>query len=198
MRKALVCLLFILLPAAKLPAQDVRTVPVGEIGFGWSYLRLGENWAEAAGLPGGWLLSAGGNVNPWLGFVAEFSGHYGDREFPLLAGTQAVNIAVDSNVHTFLFGPRVFYRENRSWTPYGHALFGAARLHTDTEDFGPFARPIDETETPLALLLGGGLDLAATEKISIKALQIDYLLTRPSDTNVNSVRISVGLNYRWF
>src|SRR5688500_5766020 len=118
MRKILLCALFILLSAPKLSAQDTGAVPVGEVSFGWSFLRLGENAGRSGNIPAGWQLSLNGNVTPWLGFVGEFSGHYGDREFPILAATAPVNLDIDTNVHTFLFGPRVFYREgNRSWTP---------------------------------------------------------------------------------
>jgi hypothetical protein len=184
--------------ATHLPAQDLGTVPVGEAGFSWSYLRLGENAGRAGNIPGGWKFSLTGNVTPWLGFTGEFSGHYGDREFPIFSPAETFALDVDTNVHTFLFGPRVFYRDNPDWTPFGHVLFGAARINTDIGDFGPFASPIQETETPLALLLGGGFDLHTSERISIRAIQVDYLLTRPSDTNINSLRISVGLNYKWY
>lgn len=115
----------------------------------------------------GWNTSLAGNVNGWLGAVADFSGSYGSPG------------GVQRKVHSFLFGPRLAYRGNGRATPFVHALFGATRARRDMFDLGipPPAIPA-RAETAFSMALGGGLDLRATDAVAFRVAQLDALITR--------------------
>jgi len=60
----------------------------------------------------GYEFSGEGQVLPFLGLVADYSGHYGRDSL---------------HEQNFLFGPRVSVSVGR-FTPYGQILFGAGHL----------------------------------------------------------------------
>jgi hypothetical protein len=56
---------------------------------------------------------------------------------------------------------------------------------------------VDRTEYPFALAVGGGLNFPLGPLASFRAIQADYLLTRPGGTNINNLRISSGFVFRF-
>lgn len=153
-------------------AQDL---PRGEFSAGYSFIRVNPGSGAASLNLSGWFASLAGNVNDWFGIVGEFSGHYGSPG------------NVGSDIHTYLFGPRISWRKNEAFTPYAHALFGAARVGvgpgTGTTDFG--------------MAFGGGVDARVNDTIAVRVGQLDYVLTKFGNSSQHNVRLSVGLTFRF-
>ena len=142
-------------------ARAQGDVPKAEIFGGYSYTRVD----RGSGLSGinmnGWNAAVTGNVNSWLGVTADFSGHYGSPG------------GVGQNRHSFLFGPKLSYRASQRFTPFAQALFGAVRAHRDA-----FGAGFTTNETTFGMALGGGVDYNLSNRLAIRLIQADYLLTR--------------------
>ncbi|HXG66001.1 MAG TPA: outer membrane beta-barrel protein [Blastocatellia bacterium] len=183
------CLLFLPLMAA---AQET---PKTEVFGGYSYLRT-----EGGGNLHGWKASVAANVNEFLGLGAEFAGNYGSDSVRVTGpGGLFLFADADSNLHTFLFGPRFSLRTRRA-TPFAHALFGAARAHTEGRVDVPgfsFSTEFSDTDTAFAMELGGGLDVRLNQSVALRLIQVDYLRTRFNDDTQHHARISVGLVFRF-
>ena len=181
--------------------------PRGEVSGGFSYLHAG---------PGsnlyGWDTSAAGNLNSWFGIVGEFSGHYqssgGTIAFPtppIVVPVPVVAVSADSNLYTFLFGPRLSYRKDKRFTPFAHILPGLARSHTSgTVTTQLLVMPpvltdfhFSDSGTAFAMAIGGGLDMKLTKSLVFRVLQADYLLTRFGGATQNHARLTTGLLYRF-
>ena len=95
-----------------------------------------------------------------------------------------------ANVHlqTYLAGPQLRFPGRIS--PFAHFLVGAAHESVDTSagslTFGP-------TQSAFATALGGGIDLKVLPLISIRPIQIDYLLTHFNSSTQNQPRVSAGI-----
>src|SRR5258708_31417139 len=97
-------------------------LPKGNAFFGFSYARTDAfvpSVNNSANL-NGWEGSLEGRVLPYIGSVADLSGHYGGQDFSFAP--------VDASVHNFLFGPRVSLGA-RKFTPFAHVLVRAGHLH---------------------------------------------------------------------
>jgi outer membrane protein OmpA-like peptidoglycan-associated protein len=115
------------------------------------------------------------NVNRWAGFAVDMAGHSGKF----------------GNAYSLAAGPQLKWR-NEGITPFAEALVGWQRL-------GPQHYP--DHDGP-ALFLGGGMDLAVTPRISIRAFQVDYVLSnyKPlegSSNKLNGVRLQAGLVFKF-
>jgi opacity protein-like surface antigen len=178
-------LLFIVALAFALPViAQAQDSPRTEIFGGYSYLRLDEDLNDDRDL-NGWNASVNQNIFKWLGFKADFSGHYGNST--VLLGTGA-----DLNTYFFLFGPQFSLRKYKRYQPFGHVLFGAVRSDVDAfVSGGPHAN-----DTAFAMAVGGGLDVKVLDKLSVRLFQADYILTRFNDDNQSNFRASTGLVLR--
>jgi opacity protein-like surface antigen len=180
-------------PAARVPpSSGSRDYPRAEFFAGYSYLRAdreGQPPQVRGGDFHGWNVSIAGNPTRWLGLVFDASGHYGSYRITGIPGAPA---KVDFRVHSFLFGPRLNYRGAR-FTPFVHTLFGAARGDASASVVG--FRSTDE-DTAFAMALGGGLDVKATDRISIRLFQTEYLQTNFGDEKQHNFRFSTGLVFK--
>ena len=136
----------------------------------------------------GFTGSIAGNVNRWFSLVGDF-GVYRIKDVPP---------NVSGSAYTFLFGPQFSLRHER-WTPFVHALFGAARL-ADIQVTPPattsafFNRSF--SENAFATALGGGVDGNFNKHIGVRIFQLEYLLTKftdGGDNKQNNLRASAGL-----
>jgi opacity protein-like surface antigen len=183
MRKLL--LLSVLVLGLAMPAAaQWGEAPAGEVFVGYSYLRLnpGENIDKIN--QHGWTGDLAINANRWLGVAANFSGHHRNVDLPSDNGL----ISTDTNVHTYLFGPRLSARGGAGEV-FVHALFGGARLGGDIP-----------SENAFAMALGGGFDIKAGQHFAIRAVQVDYVLTRfdsLAGSSQNHVRVSTGVVFRF-
>ena len=161
--------------------------------------REGFNGVEVSGV---------GNLNRYVGLKGDFSVHVKDFDFdvPRVGTTPATRFEVDASLYNFLGGVQVKdnSKEGSRFRPFGHALAGVAHRRTklDNEFFtSAFCQQIgvncrqdfNESETGFAAAIGGGLDIKATERFSVRAFQVDYNPTRFGGSIQNNFRFGVGI-----
>lgn len=156
-------------PAAEIETEGER--PFEAFG-GYTVLR--ESGASLSGWTGTLIL----NVNGWFGLAADFDGHYGARR----EGAEEARV----REHGFTFGPHFAFHNRSRFVPFAFALAGGAHenLH---------AGGLAESATGFAANLGGGLDCAVNEKLSLRLAQIDAAYTRFHGQGSTSPRFSAGL-----
>jgi hypothetical protein len=129
--------------------------------------------------------------------------------------------AQNTTAYTYA-GPRIYWRHHRGFSPFGEVLFGAAYRRVSTgvtaltspdTPIIPVANPAQLFPGPLtvvsarltasqnafSMLAGGGLDYRVNKWFSLRAVEVDYLLTRfPSLTtgfraNQSSIAAATGV-----
>jgi hypothetical protein len=85
-----------------------------------------------------------------------------------------------------LLGGFKFSSRHERFTPFGQALFGAAH-----------GTAFGTSNNGFAMAIGGGLDMNASPRFSIRVLQADYLLTHLASQSQNSIRISAGVVFKF-
>lgn len=150
----------------------------------------------------GFNASIVGNFNRYVGVKGDFSGHFKKKNIPV--GGTAASLNIDSSVFNMLGGLQIKdnAKEAGTFKPFAHALVGAARVRNKV-DFSsnfcvaifPSPCPADftDSETGLAGAFGGGIDIRASERIDIRAIQFDYNPTRTFDSTQHNFRIGFGI-----
>ncbi len=150
------------------------SAPQAEVSGGFSFIRdSGLNLK-------GWNGSGAFNLNRWLGVAGDFGGHY----------TTIIPGVLSERIYTFTFGPRVSYRTDSRFTPFFHVLAGGIRVSGSA---GTISIP---SQSGFALIAGGGLDLEATNSISIRLLQVDALNSHLSGSSSTNPRLTFGVVWR--
>jgi hypothetical protein len=162
-------------------AQQTPAIPVAEVGFDYSFFHI----HSSLNAPGVNENGGGGyfeyNLNRTIGLVGDI-GAYNSS-------------AVGQTTVTYLFGPRLNWRKGR-FTPYTQFLVGGAHGSSNTAQ-------VTTGQNAFAAAFGGGLDIALTHRISLKPVQVEYLIAElPGFTggaaNVqNNLRISAGVVLRF-
>jgi hypothetical protein len=124
----------------------------------------------------GWEAGGAIKILGPLALVADFSRTSGSFQ------------GANTRLQTYLAGPQLRFPGRIS--PFAHFLVGAAHESVDTSagslTFGP-------TQSAFATALGGGIDLKVLPLISIRPIQIDYLLTHFNSSTQNQPRVSAGI-----
>ena len=199
MKKVLLLICVGLMFSASAIAQQVPRV---ELFQGYSYFHAG-----GGGSLHGLNISGGVSFNKWLGAVADFGVHSGSSSTSISTSVIglpdfSVRASADTTVLAVMVGPQISYRKNPRLTPFGHALFGIARVHergTTTATLpvlGTTTFSFNDTDTGFAMGLGGGLDAKITDWLAIRLVQADYLMTRLNGNSQNNARVSVGIVFR--
>jgi hypothetical protein len=147
-----------------------------EVFGGYSYLR--EEGHNLNGWTGTFIV----NVNSWFGIAADFDGHYGSHREEL----EDVRV----REHGFTFGPHFALRNRTRVTPFAFTLFGGAHENVKTG-------AVTETATGFAANFGGGLDVRANERWSVRVIQVDAAYTRFNGEGRTSPRFSVGMVFHF-
>jgi len=147
----------------------------------------------------GFNTSITGNISRYVGLKFDFAGHYKSETFPI--GSSGASIDINSRLYNFLGG--VQFKDNSSestFKPFAHALVGAAhgRNRFRANDIGCIAIVPDpcnftETDTGFAGVIGGGIDIRASNRVDIRVIQFDYNPTRLFDSTQHNFRIGVGI-----
>jgi hypothetical protein len=153
-------------------AQD--RAPQAEFFGGYQYTRFGGGRNA-----NGWGTTLTGNLNRWFGLAADFSGAYNSRN------------GMSFNNYTYTFGPVVSLRRHENFTPFAHFLAGGFRGSNSAG--GVFAAGDGG-----AFMLGGGVDVKATQRVALRAIQFDWLSLHDHGTSNNSARISTGILFRYW
>lgn len=160
-----------------------------DVGIAYNYVRTN----VPAGGCGCFSLNGGSgwvafNLTRSLGIVGE------------IASQRASNISstgVDLTLTSFLAGPRFRWSHTRHFAPFAQALLGGAHA---SGSLAPGSSGLSGSPNTIALIAGGGLDIALTRHIALRALEADYYLTR-FDNGVNdhqnNLRIAAGVIIRF-
>lgn len=172
MKKSVFLAGFLLLLPLAARAQDT---PKGEIGLGYSMLRLSDERTTTHG----WDAAIAGYINPNLAIVFDFAGHYGSYDESDAFGDR---LRVDVQTHSFMLGPKVMQTVGDRWVPFAQVLVGVARTNLDfdyVDGFSPIFNDVQaNTETGVAVTVGGGLDLIASPSVAIRLFQAEYAFLR--------------------
>jgi hypothetical protein len=153
------------------------------------------------------------NFNKWISAAGDFGA----------VNKPNVGIVNAANTTAFTFaGPRVYYRKGHRFSPFGQVLFGAAYRHISTGVLAvtdpstpiiPVVNPpnlfpgpnalvsarLSTTENAFAMEAGGGLDYRISKYLTVRPVEVDYVLTRfPSLSsgtreNQSSIKASAGI-----
>jgi hypothetical protein len=161
-----------------------------EVGASYDYLRVNTTFDIPNGGSGGGSTATKTNLNlnGWnaevaynpfciLGVVAHFSGAYGT---PTIGG-----FPVTSHVYSYVFGPRLNWRNSSPFTPFAEGLFGGAHANFSNIDLG------SESQSAFEGDFGGGVDIAVGPHMAIRP-KADYVLTHFGSRNQNNASVSVA------
>jgi len=184
-RRNVAAVFFTLVLSAGLANAQIPTG--GNVFFGYSYYNTNLSSVDRANL-NGWEGSLEGKVLPWVGIVADLSGHYGSQNFPttcpVIPGPcPAVNLKV--NEHNVLFGPRVSVSVGKI-RPFAEALIGVG--HVSAHSAG--------SDTSFATGVGGGLDYHLFPLLAWR-VEGDYVTTRFFSATQNNLQLSTGIVFRF-
>lgn len=143
------------------------------------------------------------NFKGHIGLKADFSAHFNDEDGPgnvticnPTCTTVSQPVEFRSRVYNFLVGPELKARNHTRFTPFVYALGGLGHTHARFTTPGPTLNLfLGKSTNDFALALGGGLDLRATKRTSIRA-SMDYnpiFIGDSSGGRRDLVRISLGV-----
>jgi hypothetical protein len=168
-------------------AQETNT-PKFEVGLEYSWLHVNSaNFDfQRTGNGGSGYLEY--NINSLIGLLADFGGYANTRT------------GINDKALTYLFGPRFTWRHSRL-NPYVQFLFGGASAWS-----GP--TNASQTQNAFATAAGGGLDINSTEHVSVKPIQVDYVMTQFDSARLggstqgfgdhqNDIRYSAGVVFKF-
>jgi hypothetical protein len=184
MRKLVVTAIVIVAFAGIASAQIPTS---GNIFFGYSYYSTDLSSIDRANT-NGWEGSLEGKVFPFLGIVADFSGHYGSQNFVGgVCGLSCQPVGYNANVavHNVLFGPRVSFSAGK-FRPFAEALVGVGHVNANAAG----------SNTSFASAIGGGLDYKLMRVLAWR-FQGDYVSTRFFGATQNNARLSTGIVLRF-
>ena len=200
------------MPAATMEAALPYTgrpnvgVPRFELFLGYSYLRAVPTYASGNRLV--WLnggsTSLALNLNHYLGLVADF-GAYTNSEVKF-TGAYTSTIDVDNpnvGVFTYLFGPRLSFRNHGRVTPFVQALFGGVHANEVVRAHCTSGCTLLPSQDAFALTAGGGLDITVHHHFALRIVQAEYLMTRfasyttGTTESQNDIRLSTGIVFRF-
>ena len=157
----------------------------GEVFGGYQYTNLSDSIATKRLSSNGWNAGFAYYFSRYVGAKADFGGAYATDN---TASAQPFSV----RNYTYTFGPVISARRDKRFTPFGEALFGG--YHETLAGY-------NNSLSSFAMLAGGGVDVKVTQQFFVRAVQVDWLYTRPPNAAVflkaNSLRITAGLAYRF-
>lgn len=162
-------------------AQDASKF---ELYGGFSFVRFNVNANLPGVAPSATYNAYGGggqfeyNANRWLSAVVDLAGY---------GAFATSNGALIGGAFTYLFGPRVNFRRGNV-TPFSQALFGGIRTTDGIGVSGP--------QNNFAMTAGGGIDFKVSTHVSLRPIQVEYLMTRLPNGLSNredDVRVGAGI-----
>ena len=176
MRKILFTSLFVLAMSFSLFAQSSSKL---DVFGGYSFVRFNPGNGVDGVNYNGWESTATFNLNQKVGIAADINGSYKSES------------GVSNHIYTYMFGPQINFGNDKSM-PFVHALFGAARSSVSGDVAGV---TISASDNALATANGGGYDWKASDTVSIRLFQADYLMTRFASESQNNIRLSFGITF---
>lgn len=175
--------------AAAQSGMPHQGIPKAEIAVDYSYMRANATPGQCGcfNLNGG---NAEAAVHVYRNFsiVADMTGEH--------AGTTSVS-GQSLSLLSYTGGPRFSYPLRRSHrttvTPFVQGLVGG--VHGFDAPF-PGGSGLSDSANALAVLVGGGVDVAVSHRFAIRAVQVDYGLNHlpnNADDSENLLRVATGV-----
>lgn len=157
----------------------------------------------------GFEVSGVANVSRYVGIKADVSGAYKSQTFAGTVGTgaTATNVTFDTrnSLYNFLGGVQI--KDNSSSArvkPFAHVLAGAGHARYKVENTTCSNTLVtncsslitSDTETGFAAAFGGGLDIKVSNRVDIRAFQVDYNPIRLSGGTDHNFRFGFGVNFK--
>jgi opacity protein-like surface antigen len=173
MRKVYWIMMALLVAPLSAAAQNT---PAVEVFGGYSHVvgNLSNSTFNLNGFDG----SVEENLNKWFGGKLDIASTFGTE-----AGFKV-------NSQSIAYGPVFSYRKNPSVRPFVEGLLGAVR--GSSEYLG-----VSQPEWRFGLFGGGGVDVKLNDRISLRVIDVDYVMTRFSSARQDNVRISAGFVFRF-
>ena len=163
----------------RLSAQTKLKLPAVEVFGGYSYLRFESTqlgFANRLNLNGADVEVSLPDLYEGLGIAADISAHY----------------AQEMEEFNFLIGPQYSYNwKGLRFT--GHTLFGRSRDRLRQ----PGTTQLEPSNLGRGVALGGSLDFALSDRLSVRPIQADYLITNFFGSTQHNLRISTGLIFKF-
>ena len=193
MRRSMLTLLLILCCATLSSAQEAEEYPKNEFFVGYSHLSADVNsLTPDPGREGlhGVNLEYTRNINSVVGITADFSGHV--RRENLVTG--AGEFRHNSEQYNLLGGLQFKARNRSRATPFAHALFGGGLFRGFSAVLLPSSNTyfFDDAKS-FAMAFGGGLDIRASRRVTVRAVQADYNPTFFGQGRQDNFRLSFGV-----
>src|SRR5438552_3992410 len=128
--------------------------PKFEVAGGYAYLHETD-----LSIPAGWFGSVGGTLNDWVGIVGAVSGHYKTQ-------TES-GVDVDTQLHTFVAGPKFASYKNSNITPYVQVLFGGSHVSGNAKVPGSTAT-VSVSQNGFDFQPGVGVDIKGNGAVGIR------------------------------
>ncbi len=175
--------------ALSTPKTSAQTFERMELGANYSYVRTNAP-------PGGCGCFSMNGGSGWFGYNFDRSlalvGEVGSERASNIDGTTA-----GLTLTSFLVGPRYSWHRGNRVVPFGQLLLGGAHA---SGDLTPAASGLAGSENAFAMTAGGGVDVKLASHLALRAVQVDYYLTR-FDNGVNNqqnnFRISAGIVFHF-
>ena len=159
----------------------------------------------------GWNASLTENISGWFGGELDASGFYGTLGANFLfPASQLVSPApnfsksapVITHFQTYLFGPRVILRRTNHLTYFAHLLVGLADVKTSLSEpavvatnFVSLPAGTLKVDVGLAVSPGVGIDWQLNDRLTVRPIQIDYLMTHVYGERQDNARVSAGVAF---
>jgi opacity protein-like surface antigen len=145
------------------------------------------------------------NVTSLVGIAADLGG------CKVFSNAYGLGNSINGNLFTYLFGPRLTFRNAGKLQPFAELNFGGIRasLSCQSQALNCLAAAGGGTysKNAFALTVGGGLDIKLNKKFAIRLAQLEYLYSRfgnncalavcSNNNNQNSFRLKSGIVIAW-
>lgn len=156
------------------PVLRAQEPSAADLSVGYSYLR--EGFRDGVNANGG-TVSFTGYANKWLGITGDFGAYHTSP------------YGISSNTYTYLFGPRLAYRNSDRVAPFVQFLVGGDHLTAG-------AGGVSASTNGFAWSAGGGFDFGLTRHIAFRP-QFDYIGLRAANDTIHTGRASASIVFRF-
>jgi opacity protein-like surface antigen len=212
--KSSVRFLIVLLFGVGVVSQATAQEAKADVYLGYAYTRFNSATFVPAFSANGGIGQLQFHVTPVFGIIADLGGtHNGNIN----------NLQIDQTAFTYMFGPRVNLHPHGRLKPYGQVAFGGTRVSRSfplsagtpsqvvnlcTTVSGCSGTRFSSTQNAFSMLVGGGIDLKISPRMSFRPIELDYYLTRfqpinaqgifpqlNNNRNQNNLRYSAGIMF---
>ena len=177
MRKIVFASLFVLATSFSLFAQ--KSSDKVDVFGGYSYVRFNPGQGADAVNQNGWESMATFRFTPTFGLAGDINGTYRSES------------GATNHIYTYMFGPEYKMGTDKG-ALFVHGLLGFAHDSVSSNFQGT---TFSVSDNAFATALGGGYDWRASDALSIRLFQADYLITRFGSQTQNNIRLSFGITF---